>query len=109
MIDEPIAGSNDMGHDLGTSAGPLQLCVTVHTDGEIHRQERLGPTQRIIVKINPNTPFKILSDKLLEKWGDHELRLSELPCEYVFDSDTPASISKSSTDVGFFITDTCYD
>jgi hypothetical protein len=103
-----MAGSNNMGHDDEIPTAPLKLHVTVHTGGEIHRHDRPGSTQRIIIKMYPNTPFKVLADKLRDEWGDRELRLSELPCEYVFDSDTPASVSKSLTDFGFFITDICY-
>jgi hypothetical protein len=80
-------------HDEAPIA-PLKLHITVHTDG-IHRHDRSGRTQVVIVRMYPNTPFKILADKLRDRWGDRVLRLSELPCEYVFDSDTPASVSGS--------------
>lgn len=88
-----INGNDNTGHDDEIPTAPLQLSVIIYTGGGIHRHNRPGPAQHVIVRMYPHTPFKHLADKLRERWGDRELRLSELPCEYVFDGDTPAYVS----------------
>lgn len=40
----------------------------------------------------PYTPFKFLADKLVEKFGDHQLSVIS-PRKQVFDSETPDSVS----------------
>ena len=83
-------------------AAPLRLSITVHAIDE----HRLQPTRSVLVRMHPNTPFKFLKDKLRVKYSDRELMLS--PLEYVFDSDTPASVSEPSTYVACSITDIRY-
>jgi hypothetical protein len=42
----------------------------------------------------PDVRFKILADKLLQKYhGNRQLRLDDATCTQVYDSDTPASVS----------------
>lgn len=79
--------------DETPAAPPLQLRITVHTDDGCHSLEWPGSTQSVLVRMYPDTPFKSLTDKLRRTWINRELKLGQSPWQYVFDSDTPASVS----------------
>jgi hypothetical protein len=109
VVDESTDQTTDMGQEE-TPSTPLSLRIKVHTDDDgHHRLNRPGSTHSMIVRMYPNTPFKVLTDKLRERWSNRELMLSGHAMEYVFDSDTPASVSGLLTDVACFITNTRYD
>ncbi|THX80007.1 hypothetical protein D6D05_04711 [Aureobasidium pullulans] len=54
-----------------------------------------GSSIPILVKMYPYTPFKFLTDKLVEKFGDHQLSVIS-PRKQVFDSETPDSLAYAS-------------
>ncbi|THY14270.1 hypothetical protein D6D00_09860 [Aureobasidium pullulans] len=67
-------------HVKWTTIPPIHLRVTVPRS-----------SIPILVKMYPYTPFKILTDKLVEKFGDHQLSVIS-PRKQVFDSETPDSL-----------------
>lgn len=80
------------------SAAPLELWVDIHIRNLVTATSNVigytGSPHRLVVRMHRNTPFKSLIDKLSEKYGHLELRLKGSPLERIFDSDTPASVSK---------------
>ncbi|THV80223.1 hypothetical protein D6D26_10430, partial [Aureobasidium pullulans] len=75
-------------HAEAATAAPIYLRATVYT--------HLGsPSKSMLVKMYPYTPFKSLTDKLVEKFGDHQLSSSRSG-QSIFDSETPASVSTAS-------------
>jgi hypothetical protein len=80
------------------AATPLKLHVRVYNDAMARHSQRRGSAHSILVRVHPNTPFKNLTDKLRQKYGDHTMALDESPSFYIFDSDTPASVSASCQD-----------
>ncbi|THY24568.1 hypothetical protein D6D01_05417 [Aureobasidium pullulans] len=85
---------NDSNDDAGfrhaeaAAEAPIYLCVTVVT----HQASWPESSKHMLVKMYPHTPFKILKNKLVEKFGDHQLSVIS-PRKRVFDSETPASVS----------------
>ncbi|THW72847.1 hypothetical protein D6D17_10680, partial [Aureobasidium pullulans] len=85
---------NDSNDDAGfrhaeaATAAPIYLRVKVYT--------HLGsPSKSMLVKMYPYTPFRFLTDKLAEKFGDHQLSSSHSG-QSIFDSETPKSVSPAS-------------
>ena len=79
-------------HAEAATAAPLRLRVAVYDSlpGCSNSVSRL--TQKVLVKMYPHTPFRFLTDKLAEKFGDHQLSVIS-PRKQVFDSETPDSVS----------------
>ena len=92
---------NDSNDDAGfrhaeaATAAPLRLRVAVYDSlsGCSNSVSRL--TQKVLVKMYPHTPFRFLTDKLAEKFGDHQLSSSHSG-QSIFDSETPKSVSPAS-------------
>ncbi|THY00525.1 hypothetical protein D6D03_06433 [Aureobasidium pullulans] len=77
-------------HAEAATAAPLHLRVAVYDSlpGCSNSVSRL--TQKVLVKMYPHTPFRFLTDKLAEKFGDHQLSSSHSG-QSIFDSETPKS------------------
>jgi len=87
----------DFEHTEAATVAPIHLNVAVYNGDPIGcLSGGRSPIQRLIVKMQPHTPFKILTDKLLEKFCDRQLYLNRIPYDSVFDSDTPASVSTAN-------------
>ncbi|THX27376.1 hypothetical protein D6D10_09477 [Aureobasidium pullulans] len=88
---------NDSNDDAGfrhaeaATAAPLRLRVAVYDSlsGCSNSASRL--TQKVLVKMYPHTPFRFLTDKLAEKFGDHQLSSSHSG-QSIFDSERPKSL-----------------
>ncbi|KEQ81923.1 hypothetical protein M438DRAFT_367407 [Aureobasidium pullulans EXF-150] len=78
-------------HAEAATAAPLRLRVAVYNSlpGCSNSVSRL--TQKVLVKMYPHTPFRFLTDKLAEKFGDHQLSSSHSG-QSIFDSETPKSL-----------------
>ncbi|THZ15651.1 hypothetical protein D6C89_09629 [Aureobasidium pullulans] len=78
-------------HAGAATAAPLRLRVAVYDSlpGCSNSASRL--TQKVLVKMYPHTPFRFLTDKLAEKFGDHQLSSSHSG-QSIFDSETPKSL-----------------
>ncbi|THW33877.1 hypothetical protein D6D21_09811 [Aureobasidium pullulans] len=78
-------------HAGAATAAPLRLRVAVYDSlpGCSNSVSRL--TQKVLVKMYPHTPFRFLTDKLAEKFGDHQLSSSHSG-QSIFDSETPKSL-----------------
>ncbi|THY42318.1 hypothetical protein D6C97_09600 [Aureobasidium pullulans] len=78
-------------HAEAATAAPLRLRVAVYDSlpGCSNSVSRL--TQKVLVKMYPHTPFRFLTDKLAEKFGDHQLS-SIHSGQSIFDSETPKSL-----------------
>ncbi|THX95191.1 hypothetical protein D6D02_10002 [Aureobasidium pullulans] len=78
-------------HAEAATAAPLRLRVAVYDSlpGCSNSVSRL--TQKVLVKMYPHTPFRFLTDKLAEKFGDHQLSSSHSG-QSIFDSETPKSL-----------------
>ncbi|THY72505.1 hypothetical protein D6C93_10488, partial [Aureobasidium pullulans] len=76
-------------HAEAATAAPVDLHVEVYDDGAVYLND-WRPTQKMLVRMYPHTPFKILIDKLVEKYGDHQLSFRGTH-KSIFVSDTPSS------------------
>ncbi|THX09983.1 hypothetical protein D6D13_05722 [Aureobasidium pullulans] len=87
---------NDSNDDAGfrhaeaVTAAPVDLHVEAYDDGAAYLND-WRPTQKMLVRMYPHTPFKILIDKLVEKFGDHQLSFRGTR-KSIFVSDTPSSL-----------------
>ncbi|THZ81315.1 hypothetical protein D6C84_06701 [Aureobasidium pullulans] len=88
---------NDSNDDAGfrhaeaAAEAPIHLRVGVYDSPPLSSNSSARSPQIIVVKMYPHTPFKSLTDKLVEKFGDHQLGLSRTG-QSIFDSETPTSL-----------------
>lgn len=95
MVNESLQEPDSIEPVVEAAATPLKLHIRVYRDAMNRHTHRRGPAQSVLVRIHPDTPFKTLTDKLRTKYGDRTMALDESPSIYIFDSDTPASVSVS--------------
>ncbi|KAG9656085.1 hypothetical protein KCU95_g15690, partial [Aureobasidium melanogenum] len=102
VVNEPVGESSNTGRDRVSTATTLELRVFIHVDEMVTATSNgvsyvISPCS-LVVRMHLNTPFKLLTDKLREKYGDQELRQKDSPLKYIFDSDTPASLNLEQDD-----------
>ncbi|KAH0372447.1 hypothetical protein KCU65_g1193, partial [Aureobasidium melanogenum] len=102
VVNDPIEESNNTNHGDVAPVAPLNLRVFVHAksyvvvnhDGMIF----LDSPHCFLVKMHEDTPFKSLTDKLREDYGDMDLHRRSLPLRRISDRDTPASLKLGQND-----------
>ncbi|THZ54029.1 hypothetical protein D6C88_09584, partial [Aureobasidium pullulans] len=91
-------------HAEAATAAPLRMRVVVYDSPPQCSNSSSRLRQIIVVKMYPHTPFKSLTDKLAEKFGDHQLSFRGT-FKGIFVSDTPSSLGlEHSAELIYFST-----
>ncbi|KAH0335931.1 hypothetical protein KCU81_g8827, partial [Aureobasidium melanogenum] len=96
VVNEPLGKSSNDDH-VRSVVLELQIAVyydLVHIVGDGLRHPAFH--HPLLVRTNSNTPFKVLKDKLRDRYyernGEMDLRLKQSPLKCLFGSDTPTSL-----------------